>query len=108
MSVEQTNVVDFISTSKDGHEVILTVSDHLEWDAENKHLFLLQEKLNSYLRFIESGEIFDTYPNAKGKRIAIQIYALHLPEGDALEFLARSKNTIENGWLQLSSRATWI
>ena len=95
MSVEQTSVVDFIGTSKDEHEVILTVADHLEWDAENKHLLLLQEKLNSYLRFIESGEIFDSYPSAKGKRIGINVCALHAPEGDALEFLARSKNTIE-------------
>lgn len=102
MSIEQTNVVDFIGTSKDGHEVILTVSDHLEWDDENKHLLLLQDKLNSYLRFIESGEIFDAYPGAKGKSIAIKVYALHLPEGEALEFLAHVKNTIQEAGIGFS------
>ena len=95
VSVEQTNVVDYVGTSKDGHEVILTISDQLEWDAENKHLRLLQGKLNSYLRFIESGEILDAYPSAKGKPIVIKIYALHTPDGDVLEFLASNKNTIE-------------
>ncbi|OGL65770.1 hypothetical protein A2753_02785 [Candidatus Uhrbacteria bacterium RIFCSPHIGHO2_01_FULL_47_11] len=39
MSIEQTSVVDFVSINKEG-EVMLTISDHLEWDEKNEHVVL--------------------------------------------------------------------
>ena len=84
MSIEQTNVVDFLSINADS--VILTISDHLEWDEERKHLMLLQQKINSYLGFIESGEILKTYPDSKGRRPVISIKVMHEPNNDALTF----------------------
>lgn len=49
MSVDNPNVIDFIS-EQDDDKVVLTISDHLEWDDEdNNHLYLLQEKVNAYL-----------------------------------------------------------
>lgn len=53
MSIEETEVIDFIGIDKEQGEVSLTISDHLEWD--DNHLFILQKKLNSYISFIESG-----------------------------------------------------
>ena len=44
MSVEILNVIDFVSSDKNGN-VVLTISDHLEWDEENNHLLLLQDKI---------------------------------------------------------------
>ncbi|WP_407059149.1 DUF6572 domain-containing protein [Ralstonia syzygii subsp. celebesensis] len=32
-----------------------------------EHLLLLQEKINCYLRFIESGEIYNSFPSAEGR-----------------------------------------
>ena len=62
MTIDQTGVVDFIGIDTAGN-VRLTISDHLEWDVNTKeHLFQLQEKLNCYLAFVESGEILETYP----------------------------------------------
>src|SRR5512142_1229211 len=94
MSIEQTNIVDFVSTSSDDAEVHLTISDHLPWDDKNEHLLLLQSKLNAYLRFIESGEIFKSYPKAKGRTIVISIACLYPPEGDAKVFLERTDKTL--------------
>jgi hypothetical protein len=94
MSVEKTNVVDAIGIEKN-EWVVLTISDHLEWDLANEHLLVLQDKINGYLRFIESGEIFDAYPQAHGKQIMISIVALHSPFGDAVKFIDRAKETVE-------------
>jgi len=88
MSIEQTSVVDFVSINKEG-EVMLTISDHLEWDDRNQHLKQLQEKINAYLRFIESGEIYETYPNAKDKKIIISIHAMHQPNSEARKFITK-------------------
>jgi hypothetical protein len=40
-------------------------------------MYLLQEKVNSYIGFIESGEIFTTYPKARGKKIIVRVVAKH-------------------------------
>ena len=103
MSVEQKHTVDLISTSPDG-KVMLTISDHLPWDKENEHLLVLQDKLNSYLMFIESGEILESYPTAKNKSLIIEIVMEHKPNEVALVFLQRSKEIIENTGVQLRWR----
>ncbi len=68
MSVTETNVIDQIGISKED-EINLIISDHLEWgDNTNNHLYTLQEKINSYISFIESEEIFEVYPKSQGKK----------------------------------------
>ncbi len=93
MSIEQTKGIDFISTSPSG-KIILTISDHLPWDTENKHLLELQNKLNSHLAFIESGEIYSKYPDAKGKEFIIQIMLKYHPVEDGILFLERCREQI--------------
>jgi uncharacterized protein DUF6572/type VI secretion system (T6SS) immunity protein Tdi1 len=93
MTIEQRNVVDFISMRSDGRAV-LTVSDHLDWVADRDHLLALQSKLNDYLAFIESGEIYDAYPGARGKDIEIQVVLKHSPSGDGVRFLERAREAI--------------
>ena len=95
MSIEQQNTIDFIGIDKNTNQVILTISDHLDWQ-ENNHLILLQEKLNTYLRFIESGEINESYPDAKNKSVVLKIRALHKPNREAKSFLGKVKKIIED------------
>lgn len=95
MSIEQTNIVDFVSTDENDN-IVLTISDHLEWDDANRHLLILQEKLNTYLAFIETGQIFESYPSAHSRKIVISIKALHHPNVDGKEFLKRAQSTVEN------------
>jgi hypothetical protein len=48
MSIEQIDVVDFVSIDKNSGDAWLTISDHLTWDRnEGEHLLLLQNKLNT-------------------------------------------------------------
>ena len=71
MSVDQTDTVDFVTIDKASGDLWLTISDHLPWDEnEGNHLVLLQNKLNAYLRFIESGEVFEKVPDGKGHRMS--------------------------------------
>ena len=48
MSIEQSDVIDVISTN--GDRVILAISDHLDWDDEAGHVLALQDKINAYLQ----------------------------------------------------------
>lgn len=103
MSVDQKDKVDFISTAPNG-KVVLTISDHLLWDKENEHLLVLQDKLNSYLMFIESGEIFESYPAAKNKNLIIEVGMQYEPNEVGLIFLNRCKETILNAGIEFEWR----
>ena len=73
MAIDKTDVIDFIGIDKGSGEVILTIADHLDWNDELNHLLLLQEKINSYLRFIESGELLEKFPEAKGRKPVVEV-----------------------------------
>jgi len=95
MSVSDRKVVDLLSTDQEGTRATLTVSDHLEWTADNQHLLILQEKLNDYMAFIESGEIYELYPEMHGLEIGIDVVCMHPPAGDGIRFLELAGKTIE-------------
>jgi hypothetical protein len=74
MSIDQTDAIDFATIDKASGDLWLTTSDHLSWEEnEDNHLVLLQNKLNAYLRFIESGEVFKKVPDAKGRNVVINL-----------------------------------
>jgi hypothetical protein len=95
MSVDQPRVIDIISQNADGH-IVLTISDHLEWDETHEHLLVLQEKTNASLAFVESGEIYEEYANAKGRPIRINVVFKHQPNLEARAFLAKAKAIVES------------
>jgi hypothetical protein len=66
MSVENRELIDFISIDP-SNKVALTISDHLKWDNNEDHLLILQDKINAYLEVIESGQIYEIYPDAVDK-----------------------------------------
>jgi hypothetical protein len=96
MSVEQTETVDFITVDKSSGDICLTISDHLPWDSdEGTHLLMLQNKLNSYLRFIESGEMIEQYPKAKGRRAVINLVGKFPLSDEASRFFNLAREQIE-------------
>ena len=95
MSIEESQIVDIISAAKDDSSVTLTATDHLEW-GDKEHLFMIQEKLNSYLAFVESGEIFESYPDANGKEIKIDIVCKYHPDEEGVKFLGLCQEAMEN------------
>ncbi|MXV49501.1 hypothetical protein GS399_00835 [Pedobacter sp. HMF7647] len=63
MAITETNSIDLIGTDKRKGLVILTISDHLDWEDYEIHCHQLQCKLNDYRQFIESGQLYETYPS---------------------------------------------
>ena len=84
MTVEQTSGLDIAYIDQETGITHLAISDHLQWDGE--HLLILQEKINCYLSFIESGEIFDTLPFYKDRDVQIDVITKYKPTADALHF----------------------
>jgi hypothetical protein len=103
MSVEQEDVIDAIGIDQAGM-VTLAISDHLDWSEENEHLVLLQNKINTYLRFLESGEILENYPQAKGKPCSIEIVGKHDLCEPAQAFLQQAKLVLDDAGFGLRFR----
>ena len=104
MSVEKPDRIDAIGFESSTNSVILTVSDHLDWDDEAAHLRALQAKLNSYLAFVESGEIAQSYPTAAGRPLVIDIVTRVPLSAAGQEFVARARLLVETAGLELRSR----
>lgn len=105
MSIDQTNVVDAIGIDNATGEAVLTIMDHLEWTgADDEHLLLLQEKLNTYLRFVESGELFDSYPNANDRHLRIDVVYKYPPADRALDFYNQVAEIVEGAGMSLRHR----
>ena len=100
MAVDDSDVVDFVGTTRDSSEVVLTIADHLTWDEPQEHLVLLQSKINTYLTFIESGQLAEEYPNAKViMQVRIDVACKYSPSSDGERFLTQAGKIIEEaGW----------
>lgn len=103
MSIDQAKVVDVISADPVSGAVTLTVTDHLEW-GNGEHLLLVQEKLNSYLAFVESGEVFESYPNAVGKLIKFDVVCRFQPDEEAIRFFALCGAAVKNAGFDFGYR----
>jgi hypothetical protein len=101
MSVDQPKVIDFIGVDKESGDSVLTISDHLDWSNSREHQMILQDKINSYLAFIESGEVFESYPDSKGRPLVIQVVFKYKPDHEGQQFLARAREVIESAGFSL-------
>ncbi|SDO04833.1 hypothetical protein SAMN04487897_107188 [Paenibacillus sp. yr247] len=94
MTLENANELDSIGLDKVTGEVNLTIKDDVDWNDIQLHLSLLQEKINTYLSFIESGEIDSSYPKSINKRKKITIYFKHQVCDEAIEFLTQANQIV--------------
>ena len=107
MTVEKSTTVDWLGIEKGTGDVILTVVDDLDWSDENGHLLALQDKLNTYLAFIESGEVFERLIEDVGRTVAattptkVSILAKHAPSTRARAFLEHAQARFRDAGLEL-------
>ena len=90
MSVMDTDSIDAIGMEKEFKRIFLSIVDPLMWDDEDIHLFTLQEKINTYLYFIESGELLKAFPDSEGFNIAIELVLKHMPSDQAITFFDKT------------------
>lgn len=104
MSIEQLDKIDVISIDPISGNVVLDIADHLDWMDVEHHLMLLQDKINAYIKFIESEQIFETHPQAKGHRIMIHVACLNPFPKLAVEFFEKVKLVLDKADIGFSYR----
>jgi hypothetical protein len=96
MSLSEVKQVDAIGEDKKSGAIVVTLIDEMNWNNENDHLMLLQEKINNYLSFVESGEIQTSYPSSVNKKVDINVVMQYEPSKNGITFLDKVKEIVLN------------
>ena len=94
MTIELTEKIDIITLSEETGRIYLNISDHLSWDSPDKRL-TLQNKVNRYLAFIESGEMALNYPQSTVLNPTIHLICKQPPNPTDEIFLLQVREIIE-------------
>ena len=95
MTIETIGAVDFLTLEDGTGDILLTISDHLDWiEDEAGHLSLLKDKLNAYLRFVEGGEMAQKFPVSVGRRVVVEIVGKFPQSEKATEFFELAQTAL--------------
>ena len=71
LNVENTDTIDGLAYEQETSSLILLLADGMDWSDMNRHLLLLQDKLNTYIWYIDSGQYKEKYPNVKSVELRV-------------------------------------
>lgn len=94
MSVVDSTVVDGIALTEDKNGIVLLITDHLDWSEEYQHLMTLQEKINTYLGFLEEKQYEEMYKEETITYGIIEIHFQHNLTDNAEKFLQAVQNQV--------------
>jgi hypothetical protein len=104
MTIENESVVDGLGLDPDTDEVVMLISDHLDWTDEARHFRCIEKKIGADLRFLQSGDISRSVPTAADKRICIEVVQQFDPTPGAREFLKLAADQLAESGVRLSCR----
>lgn len=103
MSVVEKNKIDGIALSNSSNVLMLLISDHLDWENEYLHLVQLQNKINSYIDFLETEQYRDIYPGKKFSEFCIQIHFKYQPTENCNKFIKNVNSQISSNNISIDA-----
>jgi hypothetical protein len=86
-----------IGVERSSGKVVLTISDHLDWANDDVHIAKLEAKIETYVAFVESGEILASYPDARNRAVRIDVVMRESPSVAGARFLAHAREVLRRG-----------
>ena len=97
MSILDQNSIDIINVENE--QCVLIIIDHLEWNDEYEHLNLIKKKINLYIYYIESGQIYRETPGVEGKKITIKLICKFTPKPDDIVVLDKINKLLHDNYI---------
>ncbi|MEY2304844.1 hypothetical protein COK52_25095 [Bacillus thuringiensis] len=94
MGLRELDEIDFMGYDKDEKIAYLIITDEEDWKDEDGHISLLIEKIHTCMAFVESGEVFERYPETKEYNFVIRIYAKYRYTEYGEEFLGKAEEIV--------------
>lgn len=106
MTIENINEIDGLALDESNNELILLITDHLEWYDELAHLNILQNKINNYLSFIENKQYKEIYPKYEIRGYLLKIsFQYDLPQ-KGIDFLSYVADQIKKLNIKIEAEVT--
>lgn len=103
MTIVQHDKVDGVGIDRASQEVVLVISDHLNWDDDADHFSNLERKISSYLDFVRTGQLYEQMPEAQGLAVRFRLICEHGYNEKIEEIL----NSIEEELTGMGIRFSW-
>lgn len=104
MPLDQENTVDAVGIETATDVVALTIADSWTWEDETAHLLALQKKLNAYFDFVSGGQLVESYPKAKGRKVRIDIIGRYPLPVSALDFLRKAQQVAASRGIDVATK----
>jgi len=89
--VQNPRVVDLIRPDAAGGVELLMLETR-PWGSDPLQLAQLEEKLNAYLGYVQTGSLAREYPMYAGSRVRFRLECARPPEGDAARMLTAMRD----------------
>lgn len=87
MTVQNRNVIDFVSVDPLSGTAYLSLIEERAWGDVGALLPDLENKLNTYLEYVESGQLLEDYPDLRGTRVTFRFHYFHELTAREREFI---------------------
>jgi hypothetical protein len=93
--VHNPRVVDLIRLDPDADEVELLMLEPRPWGGDREQLRQLEAKFNSYLGYVQTGQLARDYPQYVGRRVRFRLECAAPPMGEAAGMLSAMREFAE-------------
>ena len=90
MSVLNSDVLDGVAHNNG--DLVMLISDHLDWSNEGEHLLALQDKINAYIAFWETMQYKKIYHGCSFASAKIELHEKYDPSPNFYKFLKTARN----------------
>ncbi len=96
MAITEKDVID--SVAYENNQLLLQLYDHLDFDEEfeKDHLLMLQDKLNTYIWYIDSKQYEDTYSQKRFDGFTIRVFFMFEPSELCIKFISHVNERLSN------------
>ena len=101
MSVTDFDKIDMMGCTDGGKCFQMVISDHLDWEDEEIHLYILQEKINAYLAMIMDREWIEQ-KRKNAEYITIMIFFLRDITENCKKFLRAVQDQLQQYGIRIA------
>lgn len=108
MAIDNPNAVDGMAIDKERNALVLLLTDHLAWEGEDAiseldHLKLLQDKINAYISFLESGQFKENYPDEEFAMAVIETHFNYAITENCKKFLNAVQDQVGQSGIKIEA-----
>jgi hypothetical protein len=90
VTVENPDSIDSVTLSADGRRYHLLMTEERLFADSDEQFLQLMEKINAYAEFIQTGQLYNHFPEARGKALAVRLVCRNEPSSERFVDLLRA------------------